>query len=121
MGVALQRGLLRAARPALLRLALARCAADAGAADDAETDDASDLTRQMLAIGAPALLGLMIDPLASMADSAFIGRMCGPVSLAGTGVAVSLVNLLSKTFNFLSSATTSMIASATSGAEVLLS
>ena len=80
-------------------------------------DVSAGLSREMLEIGAPALVGLAIDPLASLADTAFIGRLCGPGALAGAGVAISIFNLVSKTFNFLSSATTSMVASASSESE----
>jgi len=66
----------------------------------------------MLSIALPAIVGLAIDPVAGMVDTAFIGRCCGTEALAGSGVAISVFNLVSKTFNFLSSATTSQVASA---------
>lgn len=68
------------------------------------------LDREMLSIGGPALVGLAIDPLASLVDTAMIGRFCQPADLAGAGVAISVYNLASRTFNFLSSATTSQVA-----------
>ena len=92
----------------------------AAAKPDALPEDAYGLPREMLEIGAPAFVGLAIDPLASLADTAFIGRLCGPGALAGAGVAISVFNLVSKTFNFLSSATTSMVASVSSESEARL-
>ena len=69
-----------------------------------------EIDRSMLSIGAPALAGLAIDPLASLVDTAMVGRYCLPADLAGAGVAISVFNLISRTFNFLSSATTSQVA-----------
>ena len=37
-----------------------------------------------------------------------VGRFCTASDLAGAGVAISLFNVISRTFNFLSSATTSL-------------
>ena len=41
----------------------------------------------MLAIGLPALAGLAVDPVASLVDTGFVGRMCGSGPLAGAAVA----------------------------------
>ena len=70
------------------------------------------LEREMFAIGAPALVGLAIDPIASLVDTAMVGRFCSAADLAGAGVAISIFNLVSRSFNFLSSATTSAVAAA---------
>ena len=78
--------------------------------------DATDLVtrrkidKQMAAIALPALAGLTIDPIASLVDTAMIGRFCAASDLAGAGVAISVYNLIARTFNFLSSATTSQVA-----------
>lgn len=79
---------------------------------NAQPQGRKSLRRETLEIAAPALLGLAIDPIASLADTGFISRCCGAASLAGAGLAISVFNLVSKTFNFLSSATTSAVASA---------
>ena len=63
----------------------------------------------MMAIGLPALAGLAVDPIASLVDTAFVGRMCGSGPLAGAAVAIAVFNLISKTFNFFSPATTSLV------------
>eukprot|EP00908_Phaeocystis_cordata_P020401 Transcript_32063.p2 GENE.Transcript_32063~~Transcript_32063.p2 ORF type:complete len:523 (+),score=176.60 Transcript_32063:65-1633(+) len=66
--------------------------------------------REMMAIGLPALAGLAVDPIASLVDTAFVGRMCGSGPLTGAAVAIAVFNLISKTFNFFSPATTSLVA-----------
>eukprot|EP01018_Ginkgo_biloba_P002654 Gb_27203 [translate_table: standard] len=61
-------------------------------------------------IALPAALALTADPLASLADTAFIGRL-GPVELAGVGISIAIFNQMSKVFNFpLVSVTTSLVA-----------
>ncbi|KAH9301983.1 hypothetical protein KI387_013566, partial [Taxus chinensis] len=61
-------------------------------------------------IAFPAALALTADPLASLIDTAFIGRI-GPVELAGVGVSIAIFNQVSKVFNFpLVSVTTSLVA-----------
>jgi putative MATE family efflux protein len=68
----------------------------------------------MVAIAAPALVGLAVEPLASLVDTAFVGRCCGAVDLAGVGIGISIFNLVAKAFNFLSPATTSLVAAVSS-------
>ena len=75
------------------------------------SSSASNLNREMLEIAAPALLGLAIDPVASLVDTAFVGHYCTPAELAGAGVSISVFNLLSRTFNFIGTSTTSRVAS----------
>ena len=43
--------------------------------------------RSMAAIALPALAGLTIDPIASLVDTAMVGRFCAAADLAGAGVA----------------------------------
>jgi len=77
-----------------------------------DSGERAALTREMLLIGAPALVGLAMDPVASLVDTAMIGRFCSAADLAGVGVAISVFNLIARTFNFLNSATTSAVAAA---------
>lgn len=70
------------------------------------------LNSEFIEIMGPALLGLTIEPVASLVDTAFVGRLCGKSALAGVGVASSVFNVLAKTCNFLQSATTSHVARA---------
>ena len=73
-------------------------------------DELKAIDGEMASIAVPALAGLAIDPLASLVDTAMVGRYCTAADLAGAGVAISVFGLVSKTFNFLSSATTSQVA-----------
>lgn len=73
------------------------------------------LNAEFLEIMGPALLGLTIEPVASLVDTAFVGRLCGESALAGVGVASSVFNVLAKSCNFLQSATTSHVARAGMG------
>ena len=80
-----------------------------------ESEDSGRAIRgKILNVAAPAFVGLAIDPVASLVDTAFVGRCCGSADLAGTAVAVAIFSLVSKTFNFLGSATTTFVAEASS-------
>ena len=56
------------------------------------------LTREFLEIGAPALIQLAAEPLASIVDTAYLGRL-GPEVLGGAGVAISAQYAVSKLYN----------------------
>eukprot|EP00249_Psilotum_nudum_P004691 c18197_g1_i2 orf=1-534(-) len=60
---------------------------------------ADELGREIAIIAFPALLALAADPLASLVDMAFIGRI-GSVELAAVGVSISVFNFVSKLLNF---------------------
>ena len=75
------------------------------------------ILREMVGVGAPALVGLAIEPVASLVDTAFMGRCCSAVQLAGVGVGISIFNVVAKAFNFLSPATTSLVAAASSSGD----
>lgn len=66
---------------------------------------------ELLAFALPALGGLAIDPLVSLVDTAFVGRL-GAASLAALGINTSLFSLAFFGFNFLANATTPMISTA---------
>ncbi|KAL3691658.1 hypothetical protein R1sor_005309 [Riccia sorocarpa] len=71
---------------------------------------ADELGKEIGVIALPALLALAADPLASLVDTAFIGRI-GAVDLAAVGVSISIFNLVSKMFNLpLLNITTSFVA-----------
>ncbi|MEM6431485.1 MAG: MATE family efflux transporter [Deinococcota bacterium] len=67
--------------------------------------------RELVAFALPALGGLAIDPLVSLVDTAFVGRL-GASSLAALGINTSLFSLAFFGFNFLANATTPMISTA---------
>ncbi|XVF47392.1 hypothetical protein PTKIN_Ptkin03bG0105300 [Pterospermum kingtungense] len=69
-----------------------------------------ELGSEIAQIALPAALALTADPIASLVDTAFIGRI-GPVELAAVGVSIALFNQVSRIAIFpLVSVTTSFVA-----------
>ncbi|KAG0465788.1 hypothetical protein HPP92_019952 [Vanilla planifolia] len=69
-----------------------------------------ELGREIARMAIPAALALAADPLASLADTAFIGRL-GSVELAAVGVSIAIFNQVSKVAIYpLVSVTTSFVA-----------
>jgi len=58
----------------------------------------SRLTKEFFNIGVPAFLQLAAEPLASLVDTAYLGRL-GPEVLGGAGVAISAQYAVSKLYN----------------------
>lgn len=78
-------------------------------------------TKQNLAIALPALMGLLADPVLSMVDTGFVGRLSGAaagssggamIDLAALGVCTSIFHMAFTIFRASTVATTSLIASA---------
>lgn len=67
--------------------------------------------REILALAVPALGALAADPLVSLVDTAFVGRL-GAVELAALGVNAAVFSLAFMAFNFLAYGTTPMIGKA---------
>jgi putative MATE family efflux protein len=67
--------------------------------------------RAILALALPALGALAADPLVSLIDTAFVGRL-GPLPLAALGVNVAVFTFVFVAFNFLAYGTTPMVAAA---------
>ncbi|KAJ9558439.1 hypothetical protein OSB04_013053 [Centaurea solstitialis] len=68
------------------------------------------LGKEILSIAVPAAMALAADPIASLIDTAFIGRI-GPVEIAAVGVSIAIFNQVSKVAIFpLVSITTSFVA-----------
>jgi putative MATE family efflux protein len=67
--------------------------------------------RRILGLAIPALGALAADPLLSLVDTAFVGRI-GPVALAALGVDTAIFGFAFALFNFLAYATTPMVAQA---------
>lgn len=61
--------------------------------------------RKIFALAVPALGSLAIDPLVSLVDTAFVGRL-GPEALGALGINVSLFAMAFLVFNFLAYGTT---------------
>ena len=68
-----------------------------------------DISREIFRLGVPALGALAADPVVSLVDTAFVGRL-GATNLGGLGVATSIFTLMFVTFNFLAYGTTSLVA-----------
>ena len=68
-------------------------------------------TKQNLAIGVPALIGMLADPLLSLMDTAYVGHL-GSIELAALGSCTSIFHLSFNTFRATTAATTSLIATA---------
>ncbi|MDE0232365.1 MAG: MATE family efflux transporter [bacterium] len=64
--------------------------------------------RRILALAAPALAALVADPLLSLVDTAFVGRL-GRVELAALGVDTALFGMAFAVCNFLAFVTTPMV------------
>jgi hypothetical protein len=58
----------------------------------------SKLTKEFFSIGFPAFIQLAAEPLASLVDTAYLGRL-GPEVLGGAGVAISAQYAVSKLYN----------------------
>jgi putative MATE family efflux protein len=69
------------------------------------------LDREIVALALPALGALAADPLVSMVDTAFVGRL-GVTPLAALGVNASVFSMAFVVFNFLAYGTTPMVARA---------
>ena len=79
-----------------------------------ETDTITPTTtgQKILQLAIPALAALLIDPLLTIADTAFVGRYSNsPAELAGMGVSSSILIFSFYIFNFLCTATTPLVAS----------
>ncbi|KAL7465098.1 hypothetical protein ACHAXS_005424 [Conticribra weissflogii] len=81
--------------------------------DEHEDEDGADTNRKILDLAVPALISLSIDPLMTIADTAFIGRYSlpnDPAPLAGLGSAAALLVFAFYVFNFLATATAPLVA-----------
>ena len=67
--------------------------------------------RDIRRLAVPALLTLAADPLVSLVDTAFVGRL-GTVSVAALGVNAAIFSLAFFAFNFLAYGTTPLVANA---------
>lgn len=67
-------------------------------------------TRETIAIALPALIGMLADPLLSLMDTAYVGRV-GSLELAALGACTSIFHLAFNAFRATTAATTSLVAS----------
>ena len=93
----------------------AASSASSSSFDESSNDDESTATisQQILSLAVPALISLAIDPLMTIADTAFVGRYSAPndpYPLAGLGSAAALLVFSFYVFNFLATATAPLVA-----------
>lgn len=69
------------------------------------------LNREIITLALPALGALALDPLLSLIDTAFVGRI-GVSALAGVGLSTIVLNVSFSIFNFLSISITPLVAKA---------
>ena len=80
--------------------------------DETSTGVDNDTGRTILELAIPALGALLVDPLLTIADTAFVGRFSdSPYELGGMGSATALLTFAFYVFNFLCTATTPLVAS----------
>mmetsp|Transcript_12642 Transcript_12642/g.26774 ORF Transcript_12642/g.26774 Transcript_12642/m.26774 type:complete len:598 (-) Transcript_12642:44-1837(-) len=97
----------------------ARLAATALDAGDEQNDNSKvvvvdyEWTKQTFEIGVPALIGMIADPLLSLVDTGFVGRL-GAIPLAALGACTSIFHLAFNAFRATTTATTSLVATALS-------
>ena len=81
--------------------------------EDAAVPTNRQWTKRNMAIALPALMGLLADPVLSMVDTAFVGRISS-IDLAALGVCTSLFHMSFTIFRASTVATTSLVGSAES-------
>ena len=75
-----------------------------------EEPEKTSTGKEILALAIPALGALMIDPLMTLADTAFVGRFSTTAdALAGMGSSAALLTFSFFTFNFFCTATTPLV------------
>jgi len=83
---------------------------DAGNDDESQQEESQSTGKLILSLAVPALAGLAIDPLMTLADTAFVGRTATNAdALAGVGSAAALLTFSFYLFNFLCTVTTPLI------------
>jgi putative MATE family efflux protein len=73
-------------------------------------------TKQNFALAIPALIGMLADPLLSLMDTAYVGRV-GSTELAALGACTSIFHLAFNAFRATTTATTSLVGNAQSEVE----
>ena len=86
-------------------------ASDSISKDDGTSIEKFNWTKQTLQITGPALIGMLADPLLSLMDTAYVGRL-GTRELAALGACTSIFHLAFNAFRATTTATTSLVASA---------
>mmetsp|Transcript_14576 Transcript_14576/g.20794 ORF Transcript_14576/g.20794 Transcript_14576/m.20794 type:complete len:710 (-) Transcript_14576:77-2206(-) len=78
--------------------------------NNSNNNNNNNTREEILSLAVPALLSLAVDPLMTLADTAFVGRTSQtPDGLAGMGISSALLTLSLYAFNFLCTATAPLI------------
>jgi Na+-driven multidrug efflux pump len=78
--------------------------------EEEEENNTKNITNEIFSIAIPALLGLSIDPIMTLVDTAFIGKTSiNADALAGVGSASGLLTFSFYIFNFLTNVTTPLV------------
>eukprot|EP00535_Pseudo-nitzschia_heimii_P011603 CAMPEP_0197197448 /NCGR_PEP_ID=MMETSP1423-20130617/32872_1 /TAXON_ID=476441 /ORGANISM="Pseudo-nitzschia heimii, Strain UNC1101" /LENGTH=488 /DNA_ID=CAMNT_0042651269 /DNA_START=108 /DNA_END=1572 /DNA_ORIENTATION=- len=74
-------------------------------------------TSRTAALALPALIGMLVDPLLSMMDTAYVGNLGSSIELAALGACTSIFHLAFNAFRATTAATTSLVGNASSDRE----
>jgi putative MATE family efflux protein len=88
---------------------------------DGNDVDRLSIDREIASLALPALGALALDPILSLVDTAFIGRLGGAAPIAGLGIASIVLSISFSVFNFLAMATTPLVANAVRSRAIKLS
>lgn len=92
-------------------LTSAAASADTNESDDNDMKTNYHWTSQNFDIALPALIGMLADPLLSLMDTAYVGRV-GATELAALGACTSIFHLAFNAFRATTTATTSLVGNA---------
>lgn len=81
-----------------------------------ENDYGYEWTPKTMKLAIPALIGMLADPLLSLMDTVYVGRV-GPIELASLGACTSIFHLAFNAFRATTAATTSLVGNASTDEE----
>jgi hypothetical protein len=93
---------------------------DKASNDDNDNDDDNSnyqWTKKTASLALPALIGMLADPLLSLMDTAYVGRLGSARELAALGACTSIFHLAFNAFRATTSATTSLVGNADTEAD----
>jgi hypothetical protein len=92
---------------------------DKASNDDDDDDDNYNYqwTKKTASLALPALIGMLADPLLSLMDTAYVGRLGSARELAALGACTSIFHLAFNAFRATTSATTSLVGNANTEAD----
>jgi Na+-driven multidrug efflux pump len=105
-------------RPSYTALSSTKTSSSSSIDDQSNDEQNKDYgwTSKNLELAVPALIGMLADPLLSLMDTAYVGRV-GPIELAALGACTSIFHLAFNAFRATTAATTSLVGNAKSEEE----